>query len=272
MNNSHPEEEEGRDIFADLLQPWLDTTDVIFGDAQILIVGFDRELRYRCWNRYAEQVTGYPAEQVLNRRAIEVFPGLRDFGAEASMLRALGGESVTMPRHTYRHHITGDERTLDATYMPLRGSVIPNHSPSSFLELGVKSDIIAGVLVVGRDRTTRSAAEGSDIASIQLLKDGVNGDSELRQLGRQIVAAQGQAPSVAEEAGRDPYTTLSGREREVLQHVAEGMTNAEIGTRLFISRRTVEVHRANVMRKLGLRSQAALIRYALRRKLIRLDP
>jgi DNA-binding CsgD family transcriptional regulator len=272
VTNSHPEQEEGRDIFNDLLQPWLDTTDVIFHDAQILIVGFDRELRYRCWNRYAEQVTGYPAQQVLGRRAIEVFPTLRDIGAEGAMLQALGGETVTMPRHIYRHHITNEERFLEATYIPLRGSVIPNQFPSGFPELGAKNDVIAGVLVIGRDRTTRSAAAETDVTPIPLLKDGLAADSDLRQLGKQIVAAQGQAPSVAEEAGRDPYTTLSGREREVLQHVAEGMTNAEIGTRLFISRRTVEVHRANVMRKLGLRSQAALIRYALRRKLIRLDP
>ena len=45
---------------------------------------------------------------------------------------------------------------------------------------------------------------------------------------------------------------------------AEGRTNAEIAVRLRISPRTVEVHRANFMRKLGLRSQADLIRYALR--------
>jgi PAS domain S-box-containing protein len=263
-------EESGRDIFVDLLQPWLDTTDVIFHDAQILILGFDRELRYRAWNRYAEQITGFPAEQVIGRRAIEVFPGLRTIGIEALMLRALGGETVTMPDLVYRHHVTGEERRLSATYIPLRGSVIPRQAPGVFAEVGGKSDLIAGVLAVARDRTSNPAV-AADLP-IETPKDGLAAEGDLRQLSRQIVAAQGQAPAVADEAGRDPYTTLSGREREVLQHVAEGMTNAEIGTRLFISRRTVEVHRANVMRKLGLRSQAALIRYALRRKLIRLDP
>src|SRR4051812_19538251 len=48
----------------------------------------------------------------------------------------------------------------------------------------------------------------------------------------------------------DPYETLSGREREVLQLAAEGLTNAEIGKRLDIGKRTVETHRANLIRKL----------------------
>lgn len=64
------------------------------------------------------------------------------------------------------------------------------------------------------------------------------------------------------------YDTLTSREREVLQLAAEGHTSAEIASRLSISPRTVETHRAAVMRKLGLRTQADLIRYALRRGLI----
>jgi len=61
----------------------------------------------------------------------------------------------------------------------------------------------------------------------------------------------------------DPYEMLTSREREVLQLVAEGHNSTEIGHRLFISPRTVEIHRQNMMRKLGLRNQAELIRYAL---------
>jgi DNA-binding NarL/FixJ family response regulator len=63
----------------------------------------------------------------------------------------------------------------------------------------------------------------------------------------------------------DPYETLTAREREVLQLTAEGHSGAAIAGRLFISPRTVETHRANVMRKLGVRNQKELIRYALQR-------
>jgi len=69
----------------------------------------------------------------------------------------------------------------------------------------------------------------------------------------------------------DLYDTLTNREREVLQLAAEGHTNGEIASRLFISPRTVETHRANVMRKLGLRSQTELVRYALQRGILPLE-
>jgi DNA-binding NarL/FixJ family response regulator len=63
----------------------------------------------------------------------------------------------------------------------------------------------------------------------------------------------------------DPYETLTGREREILQLVAEGYSSTGIARRLAISARTAEAHRANAMRKLRLRNRAALIRYALSR-------
>ena len=75
----------------------------------------------------------------------------------------------------------------------------------------------------------------------------------------------------AESTALDPYETLTAREREVLHLVAEGHTNAEIAARLFISRRTVETHRANLMRKLGLRTQTDLISYALRRGILPME-
>ncbi len=66
----------------------------------------------------------------------------------------------------------------------------------------------------------------------------------------------------------DPYDELTPREREVLQLVAEGKTASDIKEILFISARTVEKHRSNLMKKLGLHSQSAVIRYALQRGLI----
>jgi two-component system response regulator NreC len=74
----------------------------------------------------------------------------------------------------------------------------------------------------------------------------------------------------AESAVLDPYETLTAREREILL-AAEGHTNAEIADRLFISRRTVETHRANLMRKLGLRTQTDLISYALRQGILPME-
>lgn len=75
----------------------------------------------------------------------------------------------------------------------------------------------------------------------------------------------------AEGDASDRYELLTDREREVLQLIAEGHTSAEIGERLFISRRTVDKHRQNLMAKLELRNQAEVVRFALARGLIPFD-
>jgi two-component system response regulator NreC len=69
----------------------------------------------------------------------------------------------------------------------------------------------------------------------------------------------------------DPYETLTTREREILHLAVEGYSYKEIGTRLSISPRTAETHRANMMRKLGLSNQTELIRYAFQRGVIPLE-
>jgi DNA-binding NarL/FixJ family response regulator len=69
----------------------------------------------------------------------------------------------------------------------------------------------------------------------------------------------------------DSYQTLTTREREILQMAVEGRSSAEIGDKLVISSRTVEIHRSKLMKKLGLRNQAELIRYAIKRGILPMD-
>jgi DNA-binding NarL/FixJ family response regulator len=64
---------------------------------------------------------------------------------------------------------------------------------------------------------------------------------------------------------------ISTREKEILQLTAEGKTTSEIGTMLDISTRTVETHRTNIMRKLGLSSQTDIVRYAFKNGLIQVE-
>jgi DNA-binding CsgD family transcriptional regulator len=66
----------------------------------------------------------------------------------------------------------------------------------------------------------------------------------------------------------DPFQLLTPREREVLRLLAEGYTNTAVADRLHISPRTAETHRANLMRKLGLRSQVELGRFAVERGIL----
>jgi DNA-binding NarL/FixJ family response regulator len=67
------------------------------------------------------------------------------------------------------------------------------------------------------------------------------------------------------------YTALGPREREIVQLLAEGHSSARIAERLYISVRTVETHRRNIMKKLHLHNVAELTKYAIREGLTSLD-
>ena len=64
------------------------------------------------------------------------------------------------------------------------------------------------------------------------------------------------------------YQQLSNRELEVLQLLAKGFTNKEISEQIYLSVKTIEAHRSKIYRKLGLKTRADLVDYALRHKLL----
>jgi DNA-binding NarL/FixJ family response regulator len=65
-----------------------------------------------------------------------------------------------------------------------------------------------------------------------------------------------------------PEDPPSPRELEVVKLIAEGLTSEEIAEQLFISKKTVDRHRANVLEKLGMRNRVELTHYAIRRGLV----
>lgn len=67
----------------------------------------------------------------------------------------------------------------------------------------------------------------------------------------------------SESRPADPIRRLSGREREVLSRVAQGFTNSQIAESLGVSVKSIETYRARVLEKLGLRTRAELVRFAL---------
>lgn len=71
-----------------------------------------------------------------------------------------------------------------------------------------------------------------------------------------------------EDDSAGPAEPLTLREQEVLKLIAEAHTNREIGEILHLSEKTVESHRGNLMRKLGMRDRVELVRYAIRRGLV----
>lgn len=124
---------------------------------------------------------------------------------------------------------------------------------------------------------------------VEMLKAGARGyllksectSDELTRSIRTVMADQiFLSPSVAQAMVKDylqklpddasDYSTLSDREREVFQLLAEGKTLKEIASKLYLSRKTVEAHRRNIMGKLGVRSTVELVRYAAREDFISL--
>lgn len=105
---------------------------------------------------------------------------------------------------------------------------------------------------------------GADL--VQAVRQVLTGDRYLSPpLSARAIEAYVQK---AEVGSLNIYETLTTREREILHLAAQGCSNAEVATRLSISPRTAETHRANMMRKLGLRTQVDLVRYALRRGIL----
>jgi DNA-binding NarL/FixJ family response regulator len=71
--------------------------------------------------------------------------------------------------------------------------------------------------------------------------------------------------------GRKVMLDLTKREHEVLELVATGKSNQEVADELFISIKTVETHKTNILEKLGLRNTAELVKYAIKNNIISLD-
>jgi two-component system response regulator NreC len=88
------------------------------------------------------------------------------------------------------------------------------------------------------------------------------------EASRGSYSSMGTILQKAQSSLKDPNDTLTHREQKVLQLVVEGATSGDIGARLKMSSGTVESLRANLMRKLGLKTHRDLIRYALQRGVI----
>lgn len=129
----------------------------------------------------------------------------------------------------------------------------------------------AYVLEALRNGATGYVLKGADSAEmISAVRMASRGE---RYLSPEIASDSVEALLIKAQAGRveDVYETLTTREREVFQLAAEGMTNIAIADRLFISARTVEIHRSNLLKKIGLKTQTDLVRFALKRGMLSIE-
>lgn len=96
----------------------------------------------------------------------------------------------------------------------------------------------------------------------------------VRQVARgEKYVGPGVSQEHAQQAGQfdgDAYESLTNRERQVLQLIAEGRTNKQIAQRLSLAPKTVDTHRTRLMRKLNIHDQTTLVKYALKKGIVQL--
>jgi DNA-binding NarL/FixJ family response regulator len=125
---------------------------------------------------------------------------------------------------------------------------------SRFLKAGVSGYVL------------KKAAASELVAAIRaVMRGGLVLDPEI---AREAVETNGRKASP--EQAEDPYETLTDREKEVLKLVAEGSSNKEVAATLGISVKTAMAHREHLMEKLEVHSRTELIRFAVRRRVIRI--
>jgi DNA-binding NarL/FixJ family response regulator len=164
-----------------------------------------------------------------------------------------------------------DVLVLDLNMNGLEGIEVLRRCKSEHPELKV----IVLTMHAGREYVSRTLGEGADG---YLLKD-----SAVQDLAAAITAVMGggtffspaiqqQMAEMVRAGDRQGLQGLTDREREVLVMIARGLSTKEIASALDIGQRTVETHRANLMRKLGVKSVALLTQVAIREGILPIPP
>lgn len=147
------------------------------------------------------------------------------------------------------------------------------HLPSTrilVLSMHSKVDYIAEAFRAG---ATGYMVKGSDPNKLlQGLQSVADGEYFLDSMvSHEVVGKLREMPETQTKVRDMAYNSLTAREQEVLRLLAEGLSSRDVAVRLYISPKTVENHRASIMRKLGIHSAMELVRYAARLGLIDVD-
>ncbi len=152
-------------------------------------------------------------------------------------------------------------RSLKSALPEVRILVVSMHSRMDYITEAFQAGAL-GYMV------KESAGEGL----MKALEAVANGEFFLDStVSREVVLGISKTPDARAVIVDVAYKNLTPREQEILLLLAEGQTAKEIANRLFISPKTVENHRVNIMRKLELQKPMDLIRYAIRIGLIDVD-
>lgn len=150
-------------------------------------------------------------------------------------------------------------RQLKKFHPAIRVLMLSQHDNEEYVRelmaIGVEGYILKSNASDELLRALDAIMDGNTFLSPQITTRLVSG---MRESGRAAATAEIQSS----------FRLLSNREREILKLIAEGKSNREIASLLFISAETVKTHRASIMKKLGLKSIAEVVRYAVKEGLV----
>lgn len=199
------------------------------------------------------------------RGVLEAIEGLEVAGEAAD-----GDEALRMVRELEPDVVILDVNMPGRTGLEVATELREDANPVRVLILSMHDDPEYVLQAV------RSGADGyvlKDAAPAEL-REAVQAVHEGREYFTARVTQQlsvGLRQEIVEEQLRTRLESLTNRETEVLLHVAEGLTNREIGEKLEISPRTVETHRERLMDKLRIRTVAGLTRFVVENELDRVE-
>ena len=186
-------------------------------------------------------------------------------GWEVAGEAVTGREAVDLAKRLYPDIVVMDLSLPELNGLDAARQILKDSPRTEVLVLTMhhSEELVRNVLQAGaRGYVLKSDADASLIAAVESLRD--------HKPFLTSTVTEFVLDDYVHRAEEDVVNagTVTPREREIIQLLAEGKSNKETASALSVSVKTVEAHRANIMRKLRLRSVSDLVRYAIRNKIV----
>lgn len=198
--------------------------------------------------------------------------GLRHVLSEANDIDVVGDaadgqEAVRLAAELHPHVVILDVAMPKLNGIQAAAQIVKKDPQIGIIMLSMYSDeeyIVRALAAGAKGYLLKESAEPDLINAVRAVARGRSYfSSELSE-----VLMEDYLRRVREERIQDPYDTLTDREKEILNLLAQAKSNKEVASILNLSLYTVETHRTNLMQKLDLHSAAEIVLYAVKKKLV----